>query len=156
MTLQSYVAKRNGLIQADCQEHSTHQLIFTLAGLRERMNEETASETIRRMSSLLKVSGDEISYLRRISQWSNESLTDLTTIIRAFMNFQTLDVQEQKRLSNVVKKGLPLPIKRTLLKDISLLKCEQMTNLKNKVLSNKISLAAGVAKCIKEQEREKT
>ena len=155
-TLQSYVAKRNGLIQADCQEHSTHQLIFTLAGLRERMTEETASETIRRMSSLLKVSGDEISYLRRISQWSNESLTDLTTIIRAFINFQTLDVQEQKRLSSVVRKGLPLPIKRTLLKNISRLKSEQITNLKNSVLSNRISLAAGVAMCVKEQEREKT
>ena len=155
-TLQSYVAKRNGLIQADCQEHSTHQLIFTLAGLRERMNEETASETIRRMSSLLKVSGDEISYLRRISHWSNECLTDLTAIIRAYMNFKTLDVQEQKRLSNVVRKGLPLPIKRTLFKDISRLKSEQITSLRNSVLSNKISLAAGVALCMKEQEREKT
>ena len=61
------------------------------------MDEDKAAETIRRLSRLLGVAGEDISILQHPSRWSKQNLADLTDVVRSYMSFQTLDVKEQKR-----------------------------------------------------------
>lgn len=156
-TLQSYVQKRNGKIQADVQDLNTHDLLFTVASFRERMSQEKTVETIGRLCRLLGIPGDDISILQRISSWPRQSITELADIVRQYISFKTLDVREQKRgLSQILSKGRPLPMSKTLFRKMGKLSSLKVSNLKVSVMKNLISLDKGVDLCLKEQEREKT
>ena len=156
-SLLAYIAKRNGNIQADCQSPSAHELLFTLARLRETMTEDKAAETIKRMCVLLRVSGEDMTALQKLSTWPVQSLRDMSTMVRSYMNYKTLDVREQKRGFSInVKKGLPLPVQKSMFRNISRVGSHQVANLLANVMTNNISLKEGVDLCLKNQKRQRT